>query len=514
MSAIHTLQSQVQMLQTQKDQLSNQMLSQQAVMSREINSLRSALGAQEKVNNQLSQQITIQQKKAEASVQQLQSSFKQTEEKLQKKYQEQSVAFNQRLKEQKANFEREIANQANNFQQALQHQQNDFQQKLNYEATQRKQALDALNTSMQQQIASVREDYTRITEKQQKQIDAVKADVGRLIDNNQQSQQQAIEMIEDLQIIVNAIQNNNGRVALSDYQKFAPNRLFIEAGRIQGAVNQATINPQASIALSQAVMYALTDLEFEVVSKKEQFDNEYAMTILAYEYLTHHIQLNEFLPIRDESQKQEYRLNDWTNGRYDAFKAKVKADYDNIMNNYDSLSLRDLEQFQQRNTQYKDEFKEIIQEGVNRVISSQQRYEMAKKIAEVLESFNFDATVAGYENADKKQSYMVGTLRSADDTKITVAVIPNDDTFENTIVINTDEPGFLRVAEADARTNAIIKVLNNAGVVVGGKQALDTHSDNLMDVYRITQPNGGGIPQVTKAAVGNLSQGKPVVNVP
>ena len=175
-----------------------------------------------------------------------------------------------------------------------------------------------------------------------------------------------------------------------------------------------------------------------------------------------------------------------------------------IEEGYRELTFKDLESLQKDKDGLSDELKEVINEGINRVLSSQQRKDMAVRIARVLQAYHFEPKIAGYDKKDEKESYMVGTARTADDTKVTVTIIPNETTFENTIAINTDQPNYLRTLDADHRTNAIINSLQEANIDVSNKQSLPAHEAAMMNCYDSIE--GKGIPKAVLERVKSISR--------
>jgi len=296
--------------------------------------------------------------------------------------------------------------------------------------------------------------------------------------------------------------SDQGRLVKSDYERFKPGRLGNITSRIESARRMLeSSNTQAAIANIEVIHNSLIDLEFDVMQEKSKFDNEYALTILAYEYLMESARQNEIIALKGDA---DLKLDEWTNGKYKAIFDKINNIKLKVEEGYRELTFKDLESLQKDKDGLSDELKEVINEGINRVLSSQQRKDMAVRIARVLQAYHFEPEIAGYDKKDEKESYMVGTARTADDTKVTVTIIPNETTFENTIAINTDQPNYLRTLDADHRTNAIINSLQEANIDVSNKQSLPAHEAAMMNCYDSIE--GKGIPKAVLERVKSISR--------
>jgi len=501
MSALHTLQISNNRLQSDMNRLKGRVVSERLQLTSETHALRQSLQAQQQQTARVNEMLKRQNERADGIISQLKTSFKATQENLQRQYQTQQQQLNDKLVHQAQKFNETLDLQQEQFTQSLQSYNDDLNQKVEEETKQRQDMISELRNYTNTHLSQMRAEYTDIIQNQQNQITQVKNEVHRLFEREHKSKELAVDSLSDLQLYIDGLLNDKGRLLRQDYERFKPGRLDTIVSRLN-SINQmiALENFQAAIAQIEAAHNGLIDLEFEVMQEKNKFDNEYAWTILAYEYLMQSAKQNEIIPLKGEA---KLKLNEWSEGKYETYLAKLQTIQSEIQNGYAQLTLKDLESLQKQQEALNEELRAIINEGIERVISAQQRKDMAIKIAEVLQGYNFEPEIAGYDREDQKESYIVGTVRAADHTKVTVTIIPNEKTFENTIAINTDQPGFLRTPDADQRTEAIINVMQKANIKVRNKHSLPEHEEAMMNCY--DNIRGDGIPKAVLEKVKDIS---------
>ena len=502
MSALHTLQASNNRLQANINKLQRRVTNEHVQFRREKHALESSLKAQQNHNAKINEAMRQQNIKSKESIGQLKTSFKDTQSNLQKQYQKQQDGFNEKLKQQSESFTKKLMLQEKDFNLSLKNKSDGLRLHIEAEAEQRQKMIHDLRDYTDNHLSEMRTEYTEISKRQQYEINEVKTNVHRIFDQQNKSAELAIDSLNDLDTYTYSLLNDQGRLTKSDYERFKPGTLSSITSRIESARRMLeSNNPQAAIAQVEAIHNSLIDLEFEVMQQKNMFDNEYALTILAYEYLMESARQNEVIAIESDV---ELRLDEWTNGKYRAILDKINNIKLNVEEGYRELTFKDLESLQKDKDTLSNELKEVINEGINRVLSSQQRKDMAVRIAQVLQGYHFEPEIAGYDKRDEKESYMVSTARTADNTKVTVTIIPNETTFENTIAINTDQPNYLRTLDADHRTNAIISSLQEANIEVGNKQSLPEHEAAMMNCYDSIE--GRGIPRSVLERVKSISR--------
>lgn len=502
MSALHTLQISNNRLQSDMNRLKGRVVSERLQLTSETHALRQSLQVQQQQTAKVNEMLKRQNDRAKETISQLKTSFKVTQEHLQRQYQAQQQQLNEKLLQQTHKFKESLEQQQEKFTQSLETYHEGLSSQIEEETKQRQDMINELRSYTNSHLSQMRAEYTDIIQNQQKQITQVKSEVRKLFEREYKSKELAVDSLSDLQLYIDGLLNDKGRLLRQDYERFKPGRLDTIVSRLN-SINQmiALENFQAAIAQIEAAHNGLIDLEFEVMQEKNKFDNEYAWTILAYEYLMQSAKQNEIIPLKGEA---KLKLNEWSEGKYEIYLAKLQTIQSEIQNGYAQLTLKDLESLQKQQEALNEELRAIINEGIERVISSQQRRDMAIKIAEVLQGYNFEPEIAGYDRKDEKESYIVGTVRAADHTKVTVTIIPNEKTFENTIAINTDQPSFLRTSDADQRTEAIVSALQKANIEVGNKQSLPEHEEAMMHCY--DNIRGEGIPKSVLEKVKNISK--------
>lgn len=503
---------------TDIDRLRDQITDQARVFNNQLDASKKALEEQKKVNERLNNDFQAQQKKSERVIANLKSDMKQSQEKLQEDYEKKNAELNNRLESQRKQFSENLAQQKKTFddsiakeryyrEQAIARQGRELNQRIDEETRElnrqlvqevknRKKMINDLRDYTNNQITQVRQDFDKIFVKQQQEINNIKVDVSTLIKRNQNSKIIAENKIHDLNAIIESIYRDEGRATVFDYERFCPGQLQRRTERINDSITFLNNgNEQASIANSQSAINGLVDLEFNVLQEKEKFDNEYALAILAYQYLTESIKQNENIPIKGNN--DGYKLNEWTNGEYQTLADEVADINNQLVNGYKTLTATDLDRLQKRREGYIDRLQAVIDRGVNRVISSQQRVDIAENIMEVLGQYHFTSEGGDYEQNDKKKSFVFSAIRKADNKKVSVSIIPDDENdFTNLLVVNTTQPGMLRSVDVTAEINDIKKHLEVNNVEVGNVVCLDSHDVDMMDVYKITDPMSQGIPQV------------------
>lgn len=502
MSALHTLQATNNRLQADMRKIQRKVTNEAVQFRREKHALESSLKAQQSHNAKINAAMKQQNVKSKESISQLKTSIRTTQDNLQKQYQKQQDDFNERLKKQSENFTRNLAIQEESFKLSLGNQNDGLNRYMEAEAEQRQNMIYELSNYTDNHLSQMRTEYTEIAQRQQFQINEVKSDIHRMFEQQHKSAELAIDSLKDLEAYIHSLLSDQGRLVKSDYERFKPGRLGNITSRIESARRMLeSSNTQAAIANIEVIHNSLIDLEFDVMQEKSKFDNEYALTILAYEYLMESARQNEIIALKGDA---DLKLDEWTNGKYKAIFDKINNIKLKVEEGYRELTFKDLESLQKDKDGLSDELKEVINEGINRVLSSQQRKDMAVRIARVLQAYHFEPKIAGYDKKDEKESYMVGTARTADDTKVTVTIIPNETTFENTIAINTDQPNYLRTLDADHRTNAIINSLQEANIDVSNKQSLPAHEAAMMNCYDSIE--GKGIPKAVLERVKSISR--------
>lgn len=502
MSALHTLQISNNRLQSDMNRLKGRVVSERLQLTSETHALRQSLQAQQQQTAKVNEILKRQNDRAKETISQLKTSFKVTQEHLQRQYQAQQQQLNEKLLQQTHKFKESLEQQQEKFTQSLETYHEGLSSQIEEETKQRQDMINELRSYTNSQLSQMRVEYTDIIQNQQKQITQVKSEVRKLFEREYESKELAVDSLSDLQLYIDGLLNDKGRLLRQDYERFKPGRLDTIVSRLNSINKMIALESfQAAIAQIEAVHNGLIDLEFEVMQEKNKFDNEYAWTILAYEYLMQSAEQNEIIPLKGDT---KLKLNEWSEGKYEAYLAKLHTIKSEIQSGYAQLNLKDLESLQKQQEALNEELRAIINEGIERVISSQQRKDMAIKIAEVLQGYNFEPEIAGYDREDQKESYIVGTVRAADHTKVTVTIIPNEKTFENTIAINTDQPSFLRTSDADQRTEAIVSALQKANIEVGNKQSLPEHEEAMMHCY--DNIRGEGIPKSVLEKVKNISK--------
>lgn len=492
---------------TDIDRLRDQITDQARVFNNQLDASKKALEEQKKVNERLNNDFQAQQKKSERVIANLKSDMKQSQERLQNYYKQKNAELNNRLESQRKQFSENLAQQKKTFDDSIAKERYDREQAIARQGRELNQRIDEetreLNRQLVQEAKNRKKmiddlrDYTdNQINKVTREIDGIKNEVDALNEKNQNSKITAENKIHDLNAIIESIYRDEGRATVFDYERFFPGRLKRLKERINDSITFLNNgNEETSSSNSQSIINDLSDLEYGVLQEKEKFDNEYALAILAYQYLTESIKQNENIPIKGNN--DGYKLNEWTNGEYQTLADEVADINNQLVNGYKTLTATDLDRLQKRREGYIDRLQAVIDRGVNRVISSQQRVDIAENIMEVLGQYHFTSEGGDYEQNDKKKSFVFSAIRKADNKKVSVSIIPDDENdFTNLLVVNTTQPGMLRSVDVTAEINDIKKHLETNNVEVGNVVCLDSHDVDMMDVYKITDPMSQGIPQV------------------
>lgn len=284
MSALHTLQATNNRLQADMRKIQRKVTNEAVQFRREKHALESSLKAQQSHNAKINDAMKQQNVKSKESIGQLKTSIRTTQDNLQKQYQKQQDDFNERLKKQSENFTRNLAIQEESFKLSLDNQNDGLNRYMEAEAEQRQNMIYELSSYTDNHLSQMRTEYTEIAQRQQFQINEVKSDIHRIFEQQHKSAELAIDSLKDLEAYIHSLLNDQGRLVKSDYERFKPGRLGTITSRIESARRMLeSSNTQAAIANIEVIHNSLIDLEFDVMQEKSKFDNEYALTILAYE---------------------------------------------------------------------------------------------------------------------------------------------------------------------------------------------------------------------------------------
>jgi myosin heavy subunit len=346
-----------------------------------------------------------------------------------------------------------------------------------------------------------RSEYLEIADKQQKQLNTLRQEITTLNKKEANRQEYAASYLEDLSSMIKVADEN------LPHKKYAPGKLDKITRQLDAARSNVLNDiPTAAIPMIQQAHFDLMDMEKEILQKEAEFELIYEMTLENAKALLENVQKNRKISLEEDEDGIEHETNYWTNGKFDTLKTGIQEIKENLEANKESLSIEEVNSLLGQLSENIKKQETIINEAVERIISSQYRAEMGDVVVESLEKQGFimrpDET--GYTERDQRKPYLI-KLENRAGTKVVAVIAPDEATNKNTISLNTFDNAIHDEAAEELRNEEIRDALAKGGLELGDTICNPSNVEAFKDVKSILEKGGKGIPRKTLEQVGILN---------
>ncbi len=407
---------------------------------------------------------------------------------LRRRTEERENAMNQRvgqmstdMRQMRVHHDAEIKKQAGEFYAAQQRQSQEFMQVQRATYNQLSQSIQETN----QYVESIRRSH-------EQQLGQIRNQVNSILARQQQTQQQAAQLLNDLQCEVAIVQ-------AMPYKKFRPQQINQILSRIQGLNN---LPPESQMGIAHTAIRDLIVLEEEIETERFRYEAIHLQVLHSIDTLLSDIHANKrSLRLSDED-PEVLDVDFWTDNGYSELESSLINIRANLVDNYanpefDTDTLIEVAQMVEEMEQRQEA---LIYEAVEKANSSAMRAAIAEKIAEVLhDSHCYEVVDYGYEKQDLRKSYLA-KLRNPDNGSEVVVLIYPESTTSQQLILKTKTNGYISEIDLYTRAVEINRELKAAGIQVNADPREvspgNEHSlDGLYDIAAILRENGEGIPQ-------------------
>ncbi|GAB5526299.1 MAG: hypothetical protein Roseis2KO_41710 [Roseivirga sp.] len=359
--------------------------------------------------------------------------------------------------------------------------------KIAQETSERIEHVNLVKSWAENQLNEQRKEYISIAIEQKKEVDQLKNTVSQILAKEEANQENAVVFIEDMEKLILESQED------MPFDKYAPGELEKIERKINSARQTVQNAPQAAIATSQEAYFNLVDARSEVLRKEQEFELIYQTTLEMVRTLFVNIRENRRVDLEDNAGSLE--VDYWTQGKFQQLENKIGEIKSRLEERKDILYQGDVEQILKDLHPLQQQQNVLIDESIERVVSSQIRAEMGDMVVSTLESQGFSVTESGYETNDQRKLYMIKLANRAG-TEVVVVISPDDETNNNVLSVNTYGADHLSEAATNKRNESIRNALSEAGIEMGQTVCADQGIKGFYDVENLVKEGGGGVPKV------------------
>jgi len=243
----------------------------------------------------------------------------------------------------------------------------------------------------------------------------------------------------------------------------------------------------------------------EVQNASERFERIYSLSLENANALLNNVRKNRTLEMEEGDSSSKQEVDYWTDGRFSTLEQTVEEQLEQLKTQKEELNFENCEKALDYLGQFAHEQEQLINEAVERIVSSQVRAEMGDVVVNVLEDqgFSLSNDEVGYTENDQRKSYLF-KLENRSGTKVVTVISPSEETYENVISINTYD-GFHDEAAERLRNREICQALSDSGLNPNETQCLPESVFEFKDVGSILKEDGKGIPQKALERTGMLN---------
>lgn len=323
------------------------------------------------------------------------------------------------------------------------------------------QKVDNLRSWAKERLDEQRNEYNRIAQQQQGQINKLKQDIDQINQREEKRTKRASDYLSDLEILIQSTDKN------FPHDRFKPGGLDKIRRQLLAARQQLNEDaPAATIATVQAAHFDLMDLESEVRDREAEFEITYRTVADAVGGLFASVRQNRHIQLEKDATLQE--VNYWTQGRYQLLEDEVRDLKNHIDLHKDDLTTEALNAYLEDLETLTNKQEELVEEAVERIISSQLRAEMSDVVIAKLEQQGYQVKndERGYEENDQRSAYMV-KLHNLAGIEVVTVISPDKQTYQNVLSVNTYNEDRFDDAAKRRRNEDILAALGDGGLTLG-----------------------------------------------
>ncbi|TVL99005.1 MAG: hypothetical protein CV087_19675 [Candidatus Brocadia sp. WS118] len=411
--------------------------------------------------------------------------------------------LNERSRKQEAaigTLKSEMRDMATQHSRQMMEQRNAIMQELEDLEMRTDDKVENLRDWARERLEEQRTEYRRISQEQQLQINILKRDIEQINQREENREQRAKDYLADLEVLIRSAEEN------LPHERYAQGRLDKIKRQLAAAQRQLNEDvPAATIATVQNAHFDLMDLEEEILRKETEYEMTYRTVADAVGGLLSAVRQNRNIHLEDSDNAQE--ADYWTEGRYLNLEERIAETKKHIEQNRHLLTVEELNRYLDDLEALTSEQEKLVEEAVERIISSQLRAEMGDTVVETLgrQGYRIKNNECGYSENDQRGSYMV-KLSNVAGTEIVTVISPDEETYQNVISINTYGDEVYDEAATRKRSEDIRNALTQGGLQLGETQCNEQSISEFYDVENLIKKGGKKLPkQVLKTASGLAS---------
>ena len=340
--------------------------------------------------------------------------------------------------------------------------------------------IESLKKWTQENLDRQRTEYLRLSIEHQKQTNQLKMQIEQMNRREENREALATQYIHDLELLIASTDKN------LPHQKFAPGKLDRIRRQLDAARQRLRedMSPAAVAGVQQA-LFDLMDLEEEVMSLELEFELAFITAHESVDSLFKAVRRNRLVSVEEDAPLQE--VNYWTSGLFEILEQRIGTLKARLDKEKSTLSLSEVKKIIDEIGDLSSQQEELINEAVERIISSQLRAEMGDTVVETLQQQGFKITSqdeSGYIEEDQRQAYVVN-MRNLSGTRVVSVITPDERTYQNTISINTYDNQLYNEEVLQLRSDEILQALRNANLKTGQTECSETADDKYYDTQKI-----------------------------
>lgn len=363
--------------------------------------------------------------------------------------------------------------------------------------------IENLRAWTKDRLREQKREYRAIAQQQQKEINLLKRDIENINKREDNREQRARDYIVDLEILINAAEEN-----LPDEARYNVSKRIERIQRqVEAAKHQLVEDsPQATIATVQAAHFELMDLEDEILRQEAEFEMTYRTVADSIGGLFTSVRNNRNIKLEEAAPEQE--ADYWTDGQYQNLEQEIEEIRSYIKNHKPELTIEELNDYLDQLEELNEQQEKLIEESVERIISSQMRAEMGDAVINTLrdQGYRIKNDECGYAEEDQRGAYLI-KMSNVAGTEVVTIISPDEETHRNILSINTYGAEVYDEKVTQSRNLDIRKALKEAGIQLGETECNETGIEELYDVENLIRQGGKKLPRkVLKAARGLSSK--------
>jgi hypothetical protein len=344
--------------------------------------------------------------------------------------------------------------------------------------------VENLRSWTQDRLDEQRKEYKRISQVQQQQINLLKRDIENINRREDNREQRAKDYLSDLETLIKSVDEN------LPHERYAPGRLEKIRRQLTAARQQLNEDvPSATIATVQAAHFDLMDLEEDIQRMETEYEMTYRTVADAVGGLFASVRQNRQIKLEDDATLQE--ADYWTQGRYRQLEEKIEKIKEHIAQNKQVLTTEELNNYLDDLETFTSEQEKLVEEAVERIISSQLRAEMGDVVIEKMEQqgYRIKNNERGYAEDDQREAYLV-KLHNVAGTEIVTIISPDEKTYQNILTINTYKEEMLDEESKRRRNLDVLNALRKGGLQTGETQCEEQSIEEFYDVENLIRKGG------------------------